>query len=61
MSPPTIKGKNAEREAVLETTKFMLVAARTAPKTAGIDDMVTSIVYGEEKDAVSEYDGSDRS
>jgi hypothetical protein len=35
MSPPTIKGKNAEREAALETAKFMLVAARTAPKNRG--------------------------
>jgi uncharacterized ferredoxin-like protein len=54
LSPPTIKSGDAEREAVLETAKLMLVAARTAPKTAGKDDIVTSIVYGKEKDIVAE-------
>ncbi|MBS7635989.1 hypothetical protein KEJ37_01365 [Candidatus Bathyarchaeota archaeon] len=32
----------------------MLAAARTAPKTAGIDDILTLIVYGEEKNAIAE-------
>jgi uncharacterized ferredoxin-like protein len=30
-----------------------IVAARTAPKTAGIDDILTLIVYGQEKDAIA--------
>jgi uncharacterized ferredoxin-like protein len=51
---PKIEGKNGEHEAVLETAKLMLAAARTAPKTGGIDDVVTLIVYGEEKDAIAE-------
>ena len=54
MSPPTIEGKSAEKEAILETAKLMLIAARTAPKTAGIDDVITSIVYGKEKDAIAD-------
>jgi len=54
MSPPVIESKDAEREAILETARLMLIAARTAPKTAGIDDVLTLIVYGEEKDAVAE-------
>ncbi|MCD6445261.1 hypothetical protein J7L49_00540 [Candidatus Bathyarchaeota archaeon] len=49
-----IKSEDAEREAVLEAAKLMLVAARTAPKTGGIDDVLTLIVYGEEKDAIAE-------
>jgi uncharacterized ferredoxin-like protein len=53
MSPPVIKSRNAEREAILETAKLMLVAARTAPKTAGIDDILTLIVYGKEKDNIA--------
>ena len=53
MSPPVVEGKNGEGEAVLEAAKFMLAAARTAPKTAGVDDVVTVIVYGAEKDAVA--------
>ncbi|MGQ9506752.1 MAG: ferredoxin domain-containing protein [Candidatus Bathycorpusculaceae bacterium] len=51
---PTIESKNAEKDALLEASKLMLVAARTAPKAGGIDDTLTSIVYGKEKDAVAE-------
>ncbi len=51
---PKIESKNGEQEAILETAKLMLAAARTAPKTAGIDDILTLIVYGEEKDAIAE-------
>ena len=51
---PTLESKNAERDALLEAAKLMLVAARTAPKTGGIDDTLTLIVYGEEKDAIAE-------
>jgi uncharacterized ferredoxin-like protein len=50
---PMIESKNAEREAILEAAKFMLISARTAPKSAGIDDVLTIIVYGEEKDAIA--------
>jgi len=32
----------------------MIVAAKTAPKTAGVDDVLTLIVYGAEKDAIAE-------
>lgn len=53
MSPPMIESKNGEREAILETAKFMLLAARTAPKTGGIDDVLTLIVHGEEKDNIA--------
>ena len=50
---PVIECKNAEREAILEAAKLMLISARTAPKSAGIDDVLTIIVYGEEKDAIA--------
>lgn len=50
---PIVESKNAEREAILEVAKLMLVSARTAPKSAGIDDVLTVIVYGEEKDAIA--------
>ena len=53
MSPPIIEGKDAEQEAILEAAKLMLVAARTAPKSAGIDDILTMIVYGKEKDRIA--------
>jgi uncharacterized ferredoxin-like protein len=54
MSPPIIESNSGEKEALLEAAKYMLVAARTAPKTAGKDDILTLIVYGEEKDSIAE-------
>jgi len=53
MSPPIIESSKGEKEALLEEAKYMLIAARTAPKTAGIDDILTSIVYGKEKDNIA--------
>jgi len=53
MSPRVIESKDGEKDAVLEAAKFMLIAARTAPKTAGIDDILTLIVYGKEKDNIA--------
>jgi uncharacterized ferredoxin-like protein len=54
MSPPIIGSENGERDAVLEASRLMLVAARTAPKTAGVDDILTLIVYGKEKDVIAD-------
>lgn len=54
MSPPTIRSENGEKEATLEAARLMLTAARTAPKTAGLDDIMTLIVYGEEKDVIAD-------
>lgn len=54
MSPPIIESKRGESEALLEAARLMLVAARTAPKTAGKDDIVTLILYGKEKDAIAD-------
>lgn len=54
MSPPIIGSENGEKEAILETARLMLAAARTAPKTAGLDDIITLIVYGEEKDSIAD-------
>jgi uncharacterized ferredoxin-like protein len=51
---PKIESEIGEKEAILEAAKLMLAAARTAPKTAGIDDILTIVVYGEEKDAIAE-------
>jgi uncharacterized ferredoxin-like protein len=51
---PKIEGEKGEKEAILEVAKLMLASARTAPKTAGIDDILTLIVYGEEKDAIAQ-------
>jgi uncharacterized ferredoxin-like protein len=53
VSPPTIESDEGEKQALLEAAKYMLVAARTAPKTAGVDDILTLTVYGEEKDTIA--------
>jgi uncharacterized ferredoxin-like protein len=54
MVPPKIESREAEKDALLEAAKFMVVAARTAPKTAGIDDVLAIIVHGKEKDTIAE-------
>jgi uncharacterized ferredoxin-like protein len=54
MSPPIVESDNAEKEALVQAARYMLIAARTAPKTAGVDDVLTLIVYGKEKDRIAE-------
>jgi uncharacterized ferredoxin-like protein len=54
MSPPIIESRNAEHEAILAAARLMLIAARTAPKSGGIDDILTQIVHGKEKDAIAD-------
>jgi len=53
-SLPILSGKNSETEAVLEVARLMVASARTAPKARGVDNIVTAIVTGEEKDKLAE-------
>jgi uncharacterized ferredoxin-like protein len=50
---PIMTGNDIEREAVLQGTKLLLIAARTAPKSGGVDDILTALVYGNEKEQVA--------
>jgi len=50
---PIINGKEQEKQGVMETANLMLVSARTAPKSGGVDDILTAMVYGEEKEAIA--------
>jgi len=50
---PIIGSLDAEKEAILHAAKLMLVSARTAPKTGGVDDVLAAIVYGEEKERLA--------
>jgi uncharacterized ferredoxin-like protein len=50
---PTIESGRGEREAVLEVARLMLTAARTAPKSGGVDNIVACIVYDEDKDLIA--------
>ena len=42
-----------EKEALLEVARLMAAAARTAPKAKGVDNILTMIVDGDDKDAVA--------
>lgn len=42
-----------EKKAVLDTAARMCAAARTAPKTKGMDGLVTCVVDGEDKDRLA--------
>jgi len=50
---PLVDGRVLEKQGVLEAAKMMLVSARTAPKTGGVDDIVTSLVDGEELEQIA--------
>jgi uncharacterized ferredoxin-like protein len=50
---PVVKGQQAEDEAVVQAAKLMLASVRTAPKASGMDDILTALVLGEEKDAIA--------
>jgi len=54
MNPPIITSQKGEKDALLEAAKLMLISARTAPKSGGIDDILTLIVYGQDKDAIAQ-------
>jgi len=51
---PIIKGLDSEQEAIVELAKMMLVSARTAPKSKGIDSIQTALLTGKEKNAIAE-------
>jgi uncharacterized ferredoxin-like protein len=50
---PIVTSKEGEKEALLEAAKLMLLSARTAPRSAGIDDILTVMVYGKEKEDIA--------
>jgi len=50
---PIINSKDAEKEGLLQVAKLMLVSARTAPKSGGIDDIITAIVTEQEKETLA--------
>lgn len=51
---PVEQGVKVEGETVLEVGRLMMVSARTAPKSGGQDDVLTALIYGEEKDRIAE-------
>ncbi|HML03045.1 MAG TPA: DUF2148 domain-containing protein [Candidatus Bathyarchaeia archaeon] len=49
---PIVTSKEGEREGLIEAARIMLLSARTAPKSAGIDDILTAMVHGKEKEEI---------
>ena len=50
---PVLDGKTQERQGLLETANLMVVAARTAPKAGGKDDILTAVVTDSEVEAIA--------
>jgi uncharacterized ferredoxin-like protein len=48
-----ISGIDEETKSVIDVARLMLLAARTAPKAAGKDDIETVILTGKEKDDIA--------
>jgi uncharacterized ferredoxin-like protein len=50
---PVVEGRTLEKQGVVEAAKMMLVSARTAPKTGGVDDILTCLVEGDELESIA--------
>ena len=50
---PIIMSDDGEREGIMQATGLLLISARTAPKSGGVDDIITAIVSGKEKDSLA--------
>jgi uncharacterized ferredoxin-like protein len=46
--------REAEDAGLLNIAGMMAVAARTAPKTRGVDEIVTAVLTGEGKDRIAD-------
>lgn len=51
---PILDSRTTELEGLMDVAKLMLISARTAPKSGGIDDVFTLVVSGKEKDALAD-------
>jgi len=50
---PLIGGEESEKEGIMQAAGLMLISARTAPKSGGVDDIITAAVYGAEKESIA--------
>lgn len=48
-----IRSEEGERDGILHVARLMLVSARTAPKSGGIDDLSTAIILGAKREALA--------
>jgi hypothetical protein len=52
---PLLEEKALEKQGVLEAAKMMLVSARTAPKTGGVDDILLGLADGYELESLATF------
>ncbi len=52
---PVKNGRIAEIEGLNYIAELMAIAARTAPKTRGVDEIITKVLTGKDKDVVADY------
>jgi uncharacterized ferredoxin-like protein len=50
---PIISSEEGEKEGIMQVAKLMLVSARTAPKSGGVDDILTALIFGAEKNSLA--------
>jgi uncharacterized ferredoxin-like protein len=50
---PIISSEEGEKEGIIQVSKLMLVSARTAPKSGGVDDILTALIFGAEKNSLA--------
>jgi len=50
---PLLRSEDCEREGLLQASKLMLISARTAPKSGGVDDVLTLAATGPEKESLA--------
>jgi uncharacterized ferredoxin-like protein len=51
---PVFTDVEVEREAIVDIAHLMAISARTAPKARGVDNLLTVVVTGKEKDELAE-------
>jgi len=51
---PLISSREGEEEGLMNAARMMLVSARTAPKSGGVDDVFTAIVSEAEKERLAD-------
>ncbi len=49
-----LNSESCENEALMHAARLMLLSARTAPKSGGVDDVLTAIALGKEKDSIAD-------
>jgi len=50
---PVVTSQKGEKEGIRQAANLMMLSARTAPKSGGVDDVLTLTVLGEEKDKLA--------